>query len=117
MTLPREHHRPAADDETDQNAENAPVSIVDQLSRTKTKDEIASKKQRRKESQAGIEQVKTNGTKPAPAPPAPAITQEPPRGRNQAQATTAASAPRDVDTTKLAPKRETIAKPRSSTTR
>ncbi|KAK5947578.1 hypothetical protein PMZ80_001731 [Knufia obscura] len=90
----------------DQNEENSGMSIVDQLSRTKTKEEIASKKQRRKDSQAGIEQVKTNGTTAAPAPPATTITQEPPRGRDQTQSTTAASAPQEVDTTKLAPKRK-----------
>jgi len=88
------------------------MSIVDQLSRTKTKDEIASKKQRRKESQAGIEHVKANGTTtttaPAPPPQAPpsTTTTQAPRGRDRAQSTTVASAPKDVDTTKLAPKGE-----------
>ncbi|KAK5075801.1 hypothetical protein LTR70_009998 [Exophiala xenobiotica] len=97
----------------DQNAENAPMSIVDQLSRTRTKDEIACKNQRRKASQAGIEQVKTNGTTaPPPQPPPPTtITTEPPRGRDESRSTTAASAPKDVDTTKLAPKRESRRNP------
>jgi len=97
---------------TDQNDENAPMSIVDQLSRTRTKEEIASKNQRRKASQAGIEQVKTNGTTAPPPqphpqpPPTTTITTEPPRGRNESHSTTTSSAPKDVDTAKLAPKRE-----------
>lgn len=93
------------------------MSIIDQLSRTKTKDEIADRKNR-KESNALSPQPTQNGgtgngaTTPAATPqiqttePTSAPTQDESRGRDQVASTTTSSAPKDTDTSKLAPKRK-----------
>ena len=70
-------------------AEQSSMNIIDQLSRTKTKDEIAAAKAKRKEN----------------APEVPTVT-EPERGRDQTDSITASSAHEGTDTSKLAPKRE-----------
>ena len=97
------------------------MNIVDQLSRTKTKEEIAERKQRRQSQQ--VEKT----LQPVQSPPAPQIQVQPEpqaqqkpqpevqspavngtsdeeRGRSHAASVTASSAPKDIDTTKLAPK-------------
>lgn len=83
--------------------EQSSMNIVDELSRTKTKGEIAAKKARRQSQQQGQtpkqpEKSMTNGV-----PPAISVVDDG-RGRNQAEAVTTSTAAKDVDTTKLAPK-------------
>lgn len=74
------------------------MNIIDELSRTKTKEEIAAKKQKRRQSPhaSGQETPEINVADHEHEPQS--------RGRDQTASVTASSAPAGTDTSKLAPK-------------
>lgn len=80
--------------------QNKAMSIVDQLSRTRTKEEIAQKKASRRESRASVSLPSPPTT--ATAQPIPIQVTEAPRGRDQATSVTTSTT--SSDGADLAPK-------------